>query len=75
MSAAKINSSLSEEGYHYTANDLQDRLATALREAPVTICERDTDRITIKIPSGSEMTWSRATVEAALAETDPFFGL
>ncbi len=68
MSAAKINASLSEEGYHYTADDLQDRISAALQET-------DEDRITIKIPSGSEMTWSRATAEAALAETDPFYNL
>ncbi len=68
MSAAKINSRLSEEGSHYTADSLQDSLSAALRNT-------DGDRITIKIPSGSEMTWSRATVEAALAETDPFYGL
>lgn len=68
MSAARIDSMLREEGFHYTAADLQDRLSIALRET-------DEDRITIKIPGAYEMSWSRKTVEAALDEIDPFTGL
>lgn len=69
MSAATINASLREEGFHYTVDDLQTRLAMALQDNP------GDDRITIKIPSAYEMSWSRKTVEAALAEADPFAGL
>ncbi len=69
MSAAKINADLREDGFHYTVDDLQTKLAMALHDNP------GDDWITIKIPGAYEMTWSRETVEAALVEADPFAGL
>ncbi len=59
----QINFSLREDGYHYTVEDLQTRISMALQD------QAGDEWITFKIPSASEVTFSRDLLTEALTET------